>query len=505
MTKNNKSKLPFPYVADPDEDATYITIASPRTRDGEPLFTPKETVLLFFASILVDDLVEEAWDETISLMHNAIEAGSMANIPHRYRLSDRLAGSAQSTWLGGGHQLHPIVESSDKVHDHLHSILELRMLMCAYQILNQPTISHLLKGTFNTSTERLQEMEQAGFKVDGLEASFAGMNTTDESLVWLEIALDYSHSEDMDCPYSKNRIQYINETGEKQSLTWVEENEDKMLLPASAAFEHGVSEAVITHFYNNEFGVLFLNNTKNCVLDDISLYSLAFRAENNTQVHIDHVTFSNVSVTNLDLCAGITLNNCDLTKINVEYLTQYPLSHYDDEKELAPGDIPVVFNSCSLKQISVTHSYKLNLHFIDSYISMMTLPRSPMSEKHTFEDTNVFDLEFEMPRKRGEYCKSNISLPRLPRGALDIHLINNRLGTDGWLYNHSIKMPIKSKTLPEDGPIVLYATNSIAPQSEDVPQGHWSQIILDKATLHGDTYRSATCDELILFTYYRKT
>ena len=92
MAKNNRSKLPFPYVADPDEDATYITIAPPRTRDGEPLFTPKETVLLFFAAILVDGLVEDKWIKTLSLINNSVETGNLY-AEHGSRLADIFAAT----------------------------------------------------------------------------------------------------------------------------------------------------------------------------------------------------------------------------------------------------------------------------------------------------------------------------------------------------------------------------------------------------------------------------
>ena len=553
MAKNNRSKLPFPYVADLDEDATYITIASPRTRYGEPLFTPKETVLLFFAAILVDDLAEDAWTETLSLINNSVETGNLyaeqSYLPTKYyfegsRLADIFAASAAATWLAGGHEFHPYVE---EVHEdsQLHAILELKMMECAYKILNNPipietvktdacSSTVLLQGKFATAEKRLQEIERLGVMIDG--------SNPPPSYANLKLQVEMSDLQ------SNNSISYVNELGEKQVISWIEERTDRIELPRSVFIEHPVSGLSVTHIHDNHLNIAFLNKVENCTLRDISMDRLNFSTGQGSHLSgASELKLLHLEINTLNLGPGLVFDACEFHDLSISYLLQDPDSHYNidtsDEDEFtirnpgvpydadlatrSIGDRPVTFNNCNLYAIEVTHpektttdsdpywnkwsdepfndiiaGYLNNWVFYGGSCRGVTLPRSYIPTTYVFNDTNIAEVQFVLPDPEDMHTDGAGNI--IPRGKLSVEITNSNQPGYTVLDTLNISIPAKQENGEFNGlATIKLASAAESPEFSLTPSGHWNEIILDNVMLIGgiDTVNMNsrnTCDTLTI-------
>ena len=520
MAKNNRSKLPFPSVADPDEDATYITIASPRTRDGVPLFTPKETVLLFFAAILVDDLAEDAWTETLSLINNSVETGNLyaeqSYLPTKYyfeglRLADIFAASAAATWLAGGHEFHPYVE---EVHEdsQLHAILELKMMECAYKILNNPipietvktdacSSTVLLQGKFATAEKRLQEIERLGVMIDGSNTPLSYAN--------LELQVEMSDLQ------SNNSISYVNELGERQVISWIEERTDRIELPGSVSIEHPVSGLSVAHIHDNHLNIAFLNKVENCTLRDISMDRLTFSTGQGSHLSgASELMLLHLEINTLNLGTGLVFDACEFHNLSISYLLQAPDSHYDidtfdDLATRSIGDRPVTFNNCNLYAIEVTHpektttdsdpywnkwsdepfsdiiaGYLNNWVFYGGSCRGVTLPRSYIPTTYVFNDTNIAEVQFVLPDPEDMHTDGAGNI--IPRGKLQIEIANSNQPGYTVLDTLNISIPAKQENSEFNGlATIKLASAAESPEFSLTPSGHWNEIILDNVMLIG--------------------
>ena len=521
MAKNNRSKLPFPYVADPDEDATYITIASPRTRDGVPLFTPKETVLLFFAAILVDDLAEDAWTETLSLINNSVETGNLyaeqSYLPTKYyfegsRLADIFAASAAATWLAGGHEFHPYVE---EVHEdsQLHAILELKMMECAYKILNNPipietvktdacSSTVLLQGKFATAEKRLQEIERLGVMIDGSNPPLSNAN--------LKLQVEMSDLQ------SNNSISYVNELGEKQVISWIEERTDRIELPGSVSIEHPVSGLSVAHIHDNHLNIAFLNKVENCTLRDISMDRLNFTGQGSHLSGASELKLLHLEINTLNLGPGLVFDACEFHNLSISYLLQEPDSHYYsdtfDQLYYLIGDRPVTFNNCNLYAIEVTHpektttdsdpywdkwskepikpindiiaSYLNNWVFYGGSCRGVTLPRSYIPTTYVFNDTNIAKVQFVLPDPEDMHTDGAGNI--IPRGKLSVEITNSNQPGYTVLDTLNISIPAKQENGEFNGlATIKLASAAESPEFSLTPSGHWNEIILDNVMLIG--------------------
>ena len=512
MAKNNRSKLPFPYVADPDEDATYITIASPRTRDGEPLFTPKETVLLFFAAILVDDLVEDAWTETLSLINNSVETGVTFE---GSMLADIFAASAAATWLAGGHEFHPYVE---EVHEdsQLHAILELKMMECAYKILNNPipietvktdacSSTVLLQGKFATAEKRLQEIERLGVMIDGSNPPLSNAN--------LKLQVEMSDLQ------SNNSISYVNELGEKQVISWIEERIDRIELPGSVFIEHPVSGLSVAHIHDNHLNIAFLNKVENCTLRDISMDRLSFSTGQGSHLSgASELKLLHLEINTLNLGPGLVFDACEFHNLSISYLLQESDSRYDfryfdpynaDLATRSIGDRPVTFNNCNLYTIEVTHpektttdsdpywdkwseepfndiiaGYLNNWVFYGGSCQGVTLPRSYIPTTYVFNDTNIAKVQFVLPDPEDMHTDGAGNI--IPRGKLSVEITNSNQPDYIVLDALNISTPAKQKNSKFNGlTTIKLASATESPEFSLTPSGHWNEIILDNVVLIG--------------------
>ena len=516
MAKNNRSKLPFPYVADPDEDATYITIASPRTRDGEPLFTPKETVLLFFAAILVDDLAEDAWTETLSLINNSVETGNLyaeqSYLPTKYyfegsRLADIFAASAAATWLAGGHEFHPYVE---EVHEdsQLHAILELKMMECAYKILNNPipietvktdacSSTVLLQGKFATAEKRLQEIERLGVMIDGSNPPLSNAN--------LKLQVEMSDLQ------SNNSISYVNELGEKQVISWIEERTDRIELPGSVFIEHPVSGLSVAHIHDNHLNIAFLNKVENCTLRDISMDQLNFSTGQGSHLSgASELKLLHLEINTLNLGPGLVFDACEFHYLSISYLLQEPNSRYDiDLATRSIGDRPVTFNNCNLYAIEVTHpektttdsdpywnkwseepindiiaGYLNNWVFYGGSCRGVKLPRSYIPTTYVFNDTNIAKVQFVLPDPEDMHTDGAGNI--IPRGKLSVEIANSNQPGYTVLDTLNISIPAKQENGEFNGlATIKLASAAESPEFSLTPSGHWNEIILDNVMLIG--------------------
>lgn len=525
MAKNNRSKLPFPSVADPDEDATYITIASPRTRDGVPLFTPKETVLLFFAAILVDDLAEDAWTETLSLINNSVETGNLYAFEGS-RLADIFAASAAATWLAGGHEFHPYVE---EVHEdsQLHAILELKMMECAYKILNNPipietvktdacSSTVLLQGKFATAEKRLQEIERLGVMIDGSNTPLSYAN--------LELQVEMSDLQ------SNNSISYVNELGEKQVISWIEERTDRIELPGSVFIEHPVSGLSVAHIHDNHLNIAFLNKVENCTLRDISMDRLNFSTGQGSHLSgASELMLLHLEINTLNLGPGLVFDACEFHNLSISYLLQEPDSRYDidtfDEftirnpgvpydadlatRSIGAGFVPVTFNNCNLYAIEVTHpektttdsdpywdkwseepindiiaGYLNNWVFYGGSCRGVTLPRSYIPTTYVFNDTNIAEVQFVLPDPEDMHTDGAGNI--IPRGKLQIEIANSNQPGYTVLDTLNISIPAKQENGEFNGlATIKLASAAESPEFSLTPSGHWNEIILDNVMLIG--------------------
>ena len=531
MAKNNRSKLPFPYVANPDEDATYITIASPRTRDGEPLFTPKETVLLFFAAILVDDLMEgawTAWTETLSLINNSVETGNLY-AEQGSRLANIFATSAAATWLAGDHEFHHIVEEEHK-DSQLHAILELKMMECAYFVLKEPRVAHLLQGNgrYSTPEERIQEIETRGIFIDG----YGSHSKNREPALFLEIKHGENDDDDRN-EYNQNTLSYIDDAGNQRSIEWPEgknNGRDLTLLPPDVIwFDSKIKNMHLKNINARELKIYFNRGIENCHLHSLKLNSLEFQFQagaDPSQSNIDHTIFSDISATSLNIRSGITLNSCTFEHINVDYWTQHSTGAH------APGAAPITFNDCTLRQFKVTHNeeedddtewdpydeqpvaayrenvgaafgataYLHNWAFYSSVCHDVDLPRSYLPTKYYFEDTSVANFNFVMPAKDAKHATDKHPAG-VPRGTLDVTAVATKPGAA-----NDFGAPEAEKVAPssKDGAtsIVLQSKlTSSAPSTSIglIPRGHWTNIHLSNTVFNiGGTfdYGDKTCENL---------
>ena len=525
MAKNNRSKLPFPYVADPDEDATYITIASPRTRDGEPLFTPKETVLLFFAAILVDDLVEDKWTETLSLINNSVETGNLY-AEHGSRLADIFAESAAATWLAGDHEFHHIVEEEHK-DSQLHAILELKMMECAYKILNNPIDSALLKGKFATAEERLQEIERLGVMIDGSNPPLSNAK--------LQVEMNELQS--------NNSISYVNELGEKQVISWIEGRVDRADLPWSVSIEHPVSGLSVAHIHDNHLNIEFRNKVENCTLRDISMAQLNFSTGQGSRLSgASELKLLHLEIGTLNLGPGLVFDACEFHNLRISYLLQDPDSRYDNFDEFysivkrSIGDRPVTFNNCNLHVIEVTHpektttdndpywdewsdepisdfivdnknnykaasaSYLNNWVFYGGSCRSVTLPRSYLPTTYVFNDTNIAKVQFVLPDPEDMHTDGAGNI--IPRGKLSVEITNsNQSNQPNYTVLDTLNISIPAKQENGDGlATIKLASAAESPEFSLTPSGHWNEIILDNVMLIGGIQINDkhTCDTVTI-------
>ena len=512
MAKNNRSKLPFPYVADPDEDATYITIASPRTRDGEPLFTPKETVLLFFAAILVDDLVESAWTETLSLINNSVETGNLY-AEQDSRLANIFAESAASTWLAGGHEFHPSVEEEHE-DSQLHAILELKMMECAYKILNNPIDSALLKGKFVTAEKRLQEIGRLGVMIDGSNPPLSNTN--------LKLQVEMNDFQ------SNNSISYVNELGEKQVISWIEERTDRSELPWSVSIEHPVSGLSVAHIHDNHLNIEFRNKVENCTLRDISMAQLNFSTGQGSHLSgASELKLLHLEISTLNLGPGLVFDACEFHNLGISYLLQDPDSRYDidtfDEftirnpgvpydADLATrsiGDRPVTFNNCNLSAIEVTHpektttgsdpywdewseepinditaGYLNNWVFYGGSCRSVILPRSYLPTTYVFNGTNITKVEFVLPDPEDRHTDGAGNM--IPRGKLSVEITSSNQPDYTVLDTLNIRIPAKQENGEFNGlATIKLASAAESPEFSLTPSGYWNEIILDNVMFTG--------------------
>jgi hypothetical protein len=538
MAKNNRSKLPFPYVADPDEDATYITIASPRTRDGEPLFTPKETVLLFFAAILVDDLVEYDWIEALSLINNSVETGNLY-AEHGSRLANIFATSAAATWLAGDHEFHHIVEEEHK-DSQLHAILELKMMECAYKILNNPipietvktdtcSSTVLLQGKFATAEERLQEIERLGVIIDGSNPPLSNAK--------LQVEMNELQS--------NNSISYVNELGEKQVISWIEGGVERADLPWSVSIEHPVSGLSVAHIHDNHLDIAFLNKVENCTLRDISMANLNFSTGQGSRLSgASELKLQHLEITTLNLGPGLVFDACEFHNLNISYLLQDPDSRYDidtfDEftirnpsvpydADLATrsiGDRPVTFNNCNLYAIEVTHpektttgsdpywdewsaepindiiaGYLNNWVFYGGSCRSVTLPRSYLPTTYVFNDTNIAKVQFVLPDLKNRHTDGAGNI--VPRGKLSVEITNSNTNSNQPNYTVLDTLNISIPAKPENGDglaTIKLASAAESPEFSLTPSGHWNEIILDNVMFIGGIQINDkhTCDTITI-------
>ena len=432
-----------------------IPIYAPVSREATPtpLFTPNEVAMLFLLVATLDE------DKLIrySVVDELACCESLDQLPRMgLDLIDMDAISQQSSinWLFEENKYNndnAVIAPDSSTN----AILDLLLIQCAYFVLNEPRVAHLLQGNgkYSTPQERIQEIETRGIFIDGY-----GSHLKDsEPALFLEIKR--GNSDDNRNEYNQNTLSYIDDAGNHQrSITWLEgknNGRDLTLLPPDVIwFDHRIKNMHLKNIDARELKIHFDKGIENCNIHNLKLNLLEFQSgADSSQSNIDHTIFSDISVTSLNIGSGITLNSCTFDQINVDYLTQHScLRYYDFIGVYGPGAAPVTFNDCTLRQFTVTHNecddadtewdpyneqpvaayYEENacLHnwaFYNSVCHDVDLPRSYLPTKYYFEDTSVANFNFVMPAKDAKHATSKHT-SGVPRGTLDITAVATKRG-----------------------------------------------------------------------------
>ena len=507
-----------------------IPIYAPASREATPtpLFTPSEVAMLFLlvATLDEDNLIR------YSVVDELACCESLDQLP-RMELPRMGLDSQQSSisWLLEENKYN---NNTSTLYSNTNAILDLLLIQCAYFVLNEPRVAHLLQGNgkYSTPEERIQEIETRGIFIDGY-----GSHSKDREPA-LFIKIKHRNSDDNKNEYNQNTLRYFDDAGNQRSIEWLEGKNkgcDLTPLPPTAIwFGSKIKNMHLKNINAREFKINFDGGIENCHLHSLKLNSLEFQSgDDPSQSNIDHTIFSNISVTSLNIESGTALNSCTFDQINVDYLTQHFCLPYYSPGGNVPGAAPITFNDCTLRQFKVTHNewddadtewdlyeeqpvaayresigavfgataYLHNWAFYNSVCHDMDLPRSYLPTKYYFEDTSVFDFNFVMPAENAKHATSKHT-SGVPRGTLDITAVITKPGA-----TNDFSVPAVEEVAPssKDGATSIVLESKLISGAPGIggvgfiPRGHWTNMHLSNIAFSiGGTFGSGymTCENL---------
>lgn len=511
-----------------------IPIYAPVSREATPtpLFTPSEVAMLFLL-VAPDDnnLVRYSVVDELACCESLDQLPRMDSV--LIDMDTYTIGQQSSiSWLLEENKYN---NSTSTLYSSTNAILDLLLIQCAYFVLNEPRVAHLLQGNgkYSTPKERIQEIETRGIFIDGY-----GPHSKDrEPALFLEIKHGDGDGDDDRNEYNQNTLSYIDDAGNQRSIEWLEgknKGRDLTPLPPTAIwFGSKIKNMHLKNINAQEFKISFDRGIENCRLHSLKLNSLEFQSgADPSQSNIDHTIFSDISVTSLNIGSGITLNSCTFDQINVDYLTQHSCLQSimnDFIGAYVPGAAPITFNDCALRQFKVTHNewddadtewdlydeqpvaayrenvgvvfeataYLHNWAFYSSVCHDMDLPRSYLPTKYYFEDTSVINSNFMMPAEDAKHTTSKYT-SGVPRGTLDVTVVATKPGV---AYDCILEAEEVAPSLEDGATSIVLQSKFIssAPSISFIPIGHWTNIHLSNTILNiGATFNDEdkTCENL---------